>query len=176
MKKLTKLAAVAALAATSTGAFAATNPAAAGLTSVGDIVVSIIKGDLVRVSNLANLVFPNTTSTLVDLTASDNVCVYSTLGGYNLVATSPNSVSNEFYMMAGTNSMHYTIEFDDLQGLASGLTHGNVVPGFTTLETTNDTCLGGTNASITATITAADFSAAPAGSYTDLVTLTFLPE
>lgn len=58
MKNATlKVAAVAVLCA-SAGAMAANNPTAAGLNSVGDLNISITKGELVRVSQLADILFP----------------------------------------------------------------------------------------------------------------------
>lgn len=172
MKKLTKLAAVAALAVTSTGAFAATNPAAAGLTSVGDLIVSITKGELVRISQLSDLLFPPTATAVANLTQTDTVCIYSTTGGYNITATSPQAFGAQLRMNdGGTNNMNYALDFG-----GTGLPHGTNVTGFLGANTTDDLCSGGTNASITATILMADFNTAPGGAYSDTVTLTFAPE
>ena len=159
----------------SAGAMAATNPSTAGLSSTGDLNISVTKGELVRVSQLADMVFPPMPTMAADTTLTDDICVFSTTGGYNLTATSPNASATQLRMAAGGNFLNYSLALNDLT-VTQGLPHGTPVTGFTGANTTDDLCSGGTTATLEATILSTDFNAVPQGAYTDTVTLTFNPE
>lgn len=173
-KTMLKSAAIGALFA-SASVMAATNPAAPGLTSTGDLEIQITKGDLVRVSQLADLLFPAFAIMPADTTESTEICVYSTTGGYNLTASSPNANATQLRLASGGNFMPYALSLDDGNG-PNSLPHNQQVSGLTNADTSNDLCAGGTNATLSATILETDFNAAPQGAYADTVTLTFNPE
>ena len=175
MKNATlKVAAVAVLCA-SAGAMAANNPTAAGLNSIGDLNISITKGELVRVSQLADILFPPMATMAADTTLTTDICVFSTTGGYNVTVTSPNANVNQLRLAAGGNFLPYSMSLDDYAAPQT-LPHGIQRTGFTGADPVNDLCSGGTNATLSATILSADFNAVPAGAYADTVTMTFNPE
>jgi hypothetical protein len=168
--------AIAATAFIGAGAIAATNPAASGLTSTGSLDVTITKGDLVRISQLADINFPPTANMAADTSLGTNACVFSTLGGYNITATSPNALGPQLRLASGVNRVNYAIDFTDGTLATTTLTHGVNVTGFLGANPVDSLCFGGVNSNITATINAASFNAQPQGVYSDTVTLTFAPE
>lgn len=156
-------------------AFAANNPVDSGLSSNGDFAVSVTKGELIRVSNLADIVLPVYAVMPADTTQGIDLCVFSTTGGYNLTAASSNASVTQPRLSNGTNTINYTLSYFD--GAATQtLPHGVNQSGFINASTADELCFGGTNATLSVNILAADFNAVPQGIYSDTLTLTFNAE
>lgn len=178
MKKISKLAAATALAAlTSTSAFAASD-GTLGVDSTGTIDVLLQKGNLVQISKLTNLDFGIVTAMLpaTTNTASGNACVFSTVGGYQIDVTSAYPSGVQLQMDDGSgNRMDYSLDFND------GTTTQALFPTSSTLHVGGNTvatdCGGApnVNSTITASVTDVQFNAAPAGIYSDTVTLLVSP-
>lgn len=154
---------------------AATNPVTSGITSQGSIVVSITKGNIVRISQLADMPFPAMPTMAANTTINTNVCIFSTSGAFNILGSSPNSLGIQTRLRSGANYMNYVATFSSSLNTFN-ITHGVATGVFTGAETVNELCSGGTNATLSATITAANFNAAPQGAYSDTLTLLFSPQ
>lgn len=172
MKKLALTFAAVCCTAFSFNASAATNPGAVTYGSTtGDINITVVKNEAMRVSNLDDIDFGTTESAPGAL--SDAVCLYSTSGNYFLTASSSNGSGPDFRMSDGTNFIVYDVTWND------GTTTTNMddavksAAAFTGADTANDTCNGATNSTIEVAVNAASFNAAPLGAYADTLTLLF---
>ncbi len=180
MKTFTKLAAAAAVTAlTASGAIAATNPATAtvnqsGGTGLADLIISIDKGELMRISGIDDIYLGAFAAPLAaDATGSDAMCVYTTLpsGAYNLTANSANALGANYRMTDGASFMTYTITWDDTVGGPVALAH-NTPTGFLGANIVSDTCGGGSTGTLGVTVSIANFAAAATnGAYSDTLTL-----
>lgn len=144
------------------------NAAASETTSV----VTIVKPDTVRISNVDDLVLGTFSSLSASLSVSDDVCVYSTSGAYGLIVTSTNGT---FALKdIGTSTLiPYLIDWQ--VSATNSVTYGTPLTGLTG-NANNISCDGTTNASFEATVTAADFNAADPGGYSDTITFLIQPE
>lgn len=161
--KLVKLSLAASLVAFAGSAAAVTQDGLLDTTSTGTADVLIVKQNAVQLTDLDDLDFGAPQLVTADLTVSDDVCVFSTTGGYSVSASSPNA----FSMVAGTDTMAYDIDWNGSDIEAAAVTG--------TGDSTSLNCGGGTNATIVVTIAEAAFNAAPPGNYVDTVTLTVSP-
>ena len=104
-----------------------------GASSSGTADISISKGDVVLITNITDVNFPQWTPGDGDQLAHGQACVYSSTGNYSIVATSTNGVGG-FQMDDGSNNkLDYAISWIDDQagaaavplstGQVSGTTH-----------------------------------------------------
>ncbi len=173
MKAFNKTLLVAALTLVASGSVTAASDGTLGDTSTGSSVVTIIKDDAVQLSNVGDLDLGKFSSVAVDLTASDDVCVFNSTANYKVTVSSANSA---FELSNGTESIPYQLTWqDDVAGTASSLSHATAMVGqFGDRSSPN--CGGGTNATFEVTVASADFNSAAPGTYVDTLTLMIEPE
>ena len=154
-----------------------------GPTSTGSSVVTIIKQDAAQITKVNDLNFNNPGFLSNDVRLADDVCVFSTTGAYNVTLTSTNG-TNDFLLRNGSgDDMPYSVAWGaatTLGAVGSGtaITGGTALAGQagngTDLDCAGDA--GGVNAAFAVEIAAADYNAAPVGTYTDILTILVAPE
>ncbi len=160
-------------AALGVSALAATD-GAVGFNSTGTIDITLTVNDEVRISNLTDInlgVFAG-----ADANGSSAACVYRNgTGAYQITATG-DGAGGAFTLTDGTNSVAYSIDFDDGTG-ALPMTSGLPVIGRTGADPASSTCATtGNNAVVSATVAAVDAATLPAGTYAGTLTLLVAPE
>lgn len=164
---------------TVSGSALAATQGSMGATSQGDIQISAGVPDLVKISYLDDLSL-GTFSGTGDLTGSDDVCVFSNNGGYNIDAAG-SGTGNAFELTGGStgSTVPYSVEWGNTAGAASGsaVTPSTGLTGVTGSFTT-PSCQGGSslNATLMVRISEADLSGAAADTYTGTLTLTVSPQ
>jgi len=156
-------------------AFSATDGALNGTSSTGTTDVSITIGDLVKVSVEQDVSLTHTPGS--PSTGSTGVCIYRNSDAnvdVTLTSTNPGA-SDEFQMNdGGTNDILYTVDFSGSSTSASDVSSGTL----TTISDENNTasdCAGGFSHDLDITVAAVDLDAAPAGSYSDTITILVAP-
>jgi len=160
------------LAAVATGGFAATQ-GTTGFTSSGDLDISLTVNDEVKISNLVDINLPPFGGT--DVTGTSDACIYRNGGGDYLITATGSGAANAFQLTDGTNSVNYSVNYDDGTG-SSSLASG-VALSRTNAAEDDDDCVtfGADNATIDVTVAAADASALPAAVYSGTLTLLVAP-
>ncbi len=160
-------------AALSVTALAATD-GAVGFNSTGTIDITLTVNDEVRISNLTDInlgVFAG-----ADAIGSSNACVYRNGTGAYQITASGDGAGGAFTLTDGTNSVAYSIDYDDGTG-AQPMTTGITVLGRSGADPASSTCATtGDNATVTATVAAVDAATLPAGTYAGTLTLLVAPE
>ena len=173
MKNL-KLALVASLVSLSTaGVATAAQDGNLGLTSTGESIVTIIKQNAVQITNVADLDLGIYATLAADVAADDDVCVFSSTGGYSVTLSGAGA---GFTLDGGAaGAIPYLVQW-----AAGGAPAVPVVPGTPIVSQPGDAtslnCNGGTNANFAVSVSAALFNAAAPGTYTDTLTLLVEPE
>ncbi len=168
--KLARIAVVAYIAAMTGNAVAATDGTLGG-TSEGTAVINISKQNAVKITNLDDINLGTFGSLTATTTGADDVCVFSSTGGYGLVMTS----ANDGFSMAATGTtttIDYSVEWE--ANLTSDLTYNSMLPGLIG-DSSDVDCNGQTNATFTISIEPNAFNAAEPGSYTDTLTMLVQP-
>lgn len=172
MKKITFLS----LMLASSVSFAAIDGTPGG-TSQGQLDVNLNKGNEVRISNLTDVNFGGQTSAPADKFI--DVCLYSTTGSYDITATSNYGSGNTFRLAnaGATNFINYDLEWNDqaLGTAGQDLQNGTTSPKFNNANTSQNDCGGGVNSRLFVEISGGSFNNAPAGSYSDTLTLVVSP-
>lgn len=145
-----------------------------GFNSTGTVDITLAVNDEVRISNLADInlgVFGG-----ADAVGTTDACVYRNgTGAYRITATGSGAAS-AFSLTDGTNSVGYSVEFDDGTG-AVAMGASTPMIGRTGADPASATCATtGNNAVVTTTVVATDAAALPAGTYTGTLTLLVAPE
>jgi spore coat protein U-like protein len=144
-----------------------------GSTSTGSVVINATIPNLVKLSKLNNI--PLGTFTGTALAGSTTACVFSNTGNYGVTATSTNpGTGNTFRMTDGTNFIPYTISWND--GGGADVLASSVALTTQSGTSTDVDCSGGTNTTVSVALSAAQIGAAPAGNFTDTVTIVVVPE
>lgn len=137
----------------------------------------------VQITGLQNVQFGAVFAPFTDQsnTISFCVCRQSPLGTetqYNVTVTSANGGSGHFEMTNGEETLAYFVSWSDLlTGGFTTLSSGSLATGFTTIRTTTpvlggcDTCPLGNTARLRVSVLATALEKAPAGSYTDTLTI-----
>jgi len=182
---MSSLSASVAIAATADGALV-TGAAAATTGSNGSFDINVTKQDSVQISNLNSIVITQGGVAATDVTGSDSVCYYATTNNYKITmdSTSTLTTAGDFVLASGTNPLSYKLAWAETVGGAEtaswGIAAGGAISDNTAtgnLSSDNKTsanCGGATNATITVTIPAANFNAAPTGLYADTVNITIV--
>ncbi|MEM9604284.1 MAG: hypothetical protein AAGA11_15560 [Pseudomonadota bacterium] len=149
-----------------------------GASSTGTAEITISKGDVVLITNITDVNFPQWTAGGGDQNADGQACVYSSTGSYSIQATSTNG-TGVFEMTDGSNNaLAYTLSWiDDQSGAAAVPLNSGQVNTTTMAGSSSTSCadLSGVNARFAVSITEAALDAVPAGSYSDTLTLTVAP-
>jgi hypothetical protein len=158
----------------------------AGATSTGTAQIGVTKGDGTRVTALNDIHFgaSNTAPTAKQI---DDICVYSTTGGYSITATSQGNGSGggQFRMVdAATNEfIRYFVEFrtdtasQNGTALAHNVTQGTAAAPLGNADTISNDCTAGANlnARLIYSVDATTFNAASPSTYTDTLTVVVAP-
>lgn len=155
---------------------AATADGTQGATSTGTTDVTVTVGNRAQITKL-NTIALGTFDGVNAMTGTDEMCVYTTSGNYDITLSSANpTAGNVFQVKSGTDFIAYVVKFDD-DADASDATP--VLSGVTVTPLVGDStdagCSGGINAELEVSITAANLLAAANGSYLDTVTLVVTP-
>jgi hypothetical protein len=158
-----------------TSAVHAASDGTEGADSTGTTDISITKASLVNITGLSDIALIGTAGN--DKVGATTACVYrNSAGTYSVTATGANSNGDTaFLLSSGTDTLAYTVVFDDLNNGATALTHAGS-EGTAQVAHTNATCGGGTNSSIEVTVATAAYDAAPTGAYAGTLTLVIAPE
>lgn len=161
------------LAAASGVAHAATQ-GTLGSTSTGSLGITLTIPNLVQITGINDIALGTWSGGA--MSGSDNVCVFSTTRAYRITANG-SGTAGAFTLVAGANTIPYTVEWDDVSGATTGtaLTSGTALTGQATAAT-SATCGGGTNATVIVRVAEAALTAVPAGAYTGTLTLVITPE
>ncbi len=158
------------LAGTALGAHAATD-GALGFTSTGDLTIDLVVADEVRISGMSDIVL---NFSGVDETDTSDACIYRNGNTAYQITGTGDGAGNAFELTDGTNTVPYSVTFDDGNAVAP-LLSGTAL-GATNADTVDTDCLGaGPNALISVTVTAADAATLPAATYTGTLTLLVAP-
>ena len=173
MKNL-KLALVASLAAGSlSGVAVAAQDGTLGLTSTGESIVTIIKQNAVQITNVADLDLGVYATLAADATANDDVCVFSSTGGYSVTLSGAGAGFALDGGAAGT--IPYAVQWAANGGAAVPVVAGTPIVAQAG-DASSLNCNGGTNANFSVAVSAALFNASAPGTYTDTLTLLVEPE
>jgi hypothetical protein len=165
-----------ALVALAVGTAQAASDGALGLSSIGTSVVSITKGDLAQITGLTDIILAPWNTGSPNPAGVTTACVYTSTSGYQVTATSANTSGADFRLFDGAlNFIAYTMTFNDGVIGAQAMTRGLVQVGLTG-DAVSVTCGGGFPATIAVGIAGPDMNGAPAGAYSDTLTLLIAPE
>jgi len=143
-----------------------------GATSSGTSTISVTVPALARITAIDDIAFGTWTGT-GPLSSTDDVCIWTSNTGYSITA-SGSGTGGAFEMTDGTNTVPYTVKWDDVAGSSSGtsLTSGSALAGQTSSATSTN-CNGGS--ALTATlgidVTESSLASAPVGTFTGTLTL-----
>ncbi len=156
-------------------AYAATQ-GAVGSSSTGTSVISVVVSPLARITAIDDVSF-GTWSGSGALSATDDVCVWTTGGAYSITATG-GGTGGAFTLADGSNEVSYSVTWDDVAGSSSGtsLTAGSGLSGQTSSATSTDCTGGSMTATLGVSIAEGDLSGAPSGNYSGTLTLVIAPE
>ena len=182
MKTFGKFLAVSAIALSalvSTGAIAATD-GTLGATSTGTSAITLSIAQRYQISGISDLAF-GTYSGSGDLTANDDVCIYTNdaTAGYKVRMFDSSTLSAAGFSVQNTGGnaqIPYTVKWNTAAG-----TTGNVALAYNTAvaktgaNTTSTNCAGGNNANFQVNLLAADMQMVPSGSYSTTLSITIEP-
>jgi hypothetical protein len=166
--KLIRIAMIASLAAMTGSAMAATQ-GTIGVESSGTSDITLAKGNAVQITDVGDITFPDTGNITATATQSDNVCVFSSTGGYSITL----SGTGESFVLTSTtatSTIPYSVTWDGVAAI-SGTPSENHTGNSTSIN-----CNSTTNAQFSVSVTVNDFNGAEPGSYTDTLTLLVRPE
>ena len=145
-----------------------------GSTSTGDTDVTITIGDVVQVSVQQNVSLTYTPGSPSN--GSTGVCVYrNSDADVNVTLTSANpDAANNFRMTDGANFILYGVDFTGSTTNVTGAVSGTA-NSISDENNASTNCGGAFSHSIDVTATAVNLDAAPAGSYTDTITILAQP-
>ena len=163
-----------------------------GGTSTDSLGLTLTKDQLVKVSQLDDIDFGTLSNmAAAGVTGTDDVCVFSNSGAFELTLTSLNDTGtgNGFAMSNGTSDLAYSVQVGQdaggLGGFLSGLlgggtsvaaTSGEPITGLESGPDEDCTGANGENLELSVSVAQADFQQVSAGTYTDTVTVFVRPE
>lgn len=166
--KFFRIALIASLTAMTGSAIAATQ-GTLDATSTGTSIINMGKENAVQITNVGDINLGTTGNITVAAVESDDVCVFSSTGGYNLTVSSLNGS----FILSDANTqtdIDYTILWD-----GDAVAYGNAVTGLLG-NSTSVNCDSSTNATFTVSVSVTEFNAATPGTYSDTLTLLVQPE
>lgn len=176
--KITWIEAAAVALSLAVAAFAGTGHAATqgslGATSTGSVVINATVPNLARISRLDDINLGTWSG--ADLNGSDQFCVFSSTRSYTITATSSNGTAALFRLKdGGTNYIPYTVTWTDSAPTSLPLLNAIASTPFAT-NATSTNCGGADNTTVTVNVPSAAIGAAPAGAYSDTLTLLVTPQ
>lgn len=153
--------------------FAATD-GTQGSSSTGSTEISVTKQAEMKISGLNDIAL--TVQGDGSATGSSTACIYRNgTGSYSVTATGSGAASTFSLTDGASGVMPYSVTFSDGTNTPT-LTSNTAATNLSGANTLSATCNGGTNATVAVTVSALEFSSAPAGSYTGTLTLVIAPE
>jgi hypothetical protein len=146
-----------------------------GATSQGTLDITLSIDPLVQITDLDDIDL-GTYSGTGPLAGSDDICVYSNNGGFDITATG--SGAAQAFTLAGTSTtIPYTVQWANTSGATTGtaMTTGTPLSG-QTATFSGPNCGGGTNTTVIVTVGDTDLSVAPTDTYAGILTLLVAPQ
>lgn len=144
-----------------------------GATSTGTVVINATIPNLAQISRLDDIALGTWSG--VDLTGFDDLCVFSSTRSYTITATSANGTGTTFRLSDGTNFIPYNVSWRDSAPATTALASGTA-SGAQATSATATNCGGSDNTRVSVTVPSAGIAAAPAGAYSDTLTLLVTPQ
>jgi hypothetical protein len=153
-----------------------------GATSTGSVDLSILVPDLVLVNDLDDIVI-NYARGAGDVTAVEPFCVWGSPGMlYNITFDSLNpAATTVFTAVSGTDTVEYTVDFDDwtvgtsFSPVSQGVTLDNAGDGYIAANNEVPGCTTDNAALRINAVETGNLIDAPAGAYTDTLTVVVAP-
>lgn len=146
--------------------------ASIGSTGTSDII--LIKDNAVQITNVGDIDLGQASTLAADAVGGDDVCVFSSTGGYEVTVDSDVRAGAFNLESAGGDQMAYTVTWAANGGAAAPVTAGSAITSLAG-DSSSLTCSGGTNARFEVTVDDAVFNAAAPGTYEDTVSLLVMP-
>jgi len=146
-----------------------------GATSTGTSTVTIIKDNAVQITSVGDLNMLTHSTLAADMTANDDVCVFSSTGGYNITVTSDTGSFDLSGTGATPASLPFGFTWETVATGVQAIPYGTPLAGLAG-DNTSLNCGGGTNAEFEATIAAVDFNAIVPDTYSATVSIEVAPE
>ncbi|MGB5247557.1 MAG: hypothetical protein WBM54_04850 [Woeseia sp.] len=146
-----------------------------GPNSTGTLDITLGVSDAVRISNLADINLGAFAG--VDAVGTSVACVFRNgTGNYQLTATGSGPLG-EFRLANGTDTVDYSVRYNDANTGAQAVTSGTLLSGLTGADPVSSTCATtGNNATVEVTVAATDAAGLPAATYAGTLTLVVAPE
>jgi hypothetical protein len=146
-----------------------------GPTSTGTVNLTLDIDPLIMISNLGDINL-GTYSGAGNLTGNDAFCVYRNgAGNYNITMNGDGATNAYTLSDGGTNTLAYSVDFNN--GGVNAMTTLTALTAQTGADTVDTDCsTGGDNVSVDVTVSNAALAAAPAGTYTGVLTMIVAPE
>ena len=158
----------------------AANQGATGPTSSGDLVVSLIVDNKLKVSNLDDTSLG--TFNGADLSASETICVYFNQTAPYQITFDSNDTPGTFELSDGVNNIPYSFTYDDGVNGATAVVAGTPLTarnsqGNDATTGANDDCVtvAADNGTIDFTALATDITGNPNGTYSETLNITVAP-
>ncbi len=158
-------------AAVASGAYAATD-GVPGFTSTGTLDINLQVNDEVRISNLQDILLG--TFAGVDVSGSSGACIYRNSATTYQITGTGDGAANAFTLTDGTSTVPYSVSYTD-SAATSSMTSGVALTARDGADNDVDCLNTGDNATVDVTVTAADASTLPAGTYAGTLTLVVAP-
>jgi len=156
-----------------TGSTVAATVGSLGSISTGSSVIYLDKQNVVVATDISDIHMGLAGSLTSTVTASDDVCVYTSTGAYSLNISSSNG---SFYLNDDnvTTDIPYSVEWGT-DSTVDSVKYNTDISGLVG-NSQSITCNELPNALLSVSVSAPDFNAAEPGNYTDTLTLNFRAE
>ncbi len=156
-----------------TGSTVAATAGSLASTSIGTSVISLDKHEVVIATDISDLHMGLAGSLSSTVTASDDICVYTSTGAYSLSISSSNG---SFYLNDNnaTTDIPYSVDWGT-GSTDEAVTYNTDISGLIG-NSHSMNCNELPNAQLSVSVSAPDFNAADPGTYTDTLTLNFRAE
>ena len=145
-----------------------------GSRSSGTTVVSISKVDRVRISGISDISLSSWSAGGPTPSGATGLCIFSSSGRYQVAASSAHSSGSDFRLTNGSDFVVYSVHWD------SGSKTTPMTSGTPFSQRTSDaddlSCAGRLPAAVVVRAVEAQMGSAPAGRYTDTLTVLVAPE
>ena len=158
-----------------TGIAMAASDGTLGGTTRGESVLSMTKDQAVQITNVGDIALGVRGVLAANAVESDDVCVFSSTGGYGVTILSTTNGTSFALTAGGNTDIPYSITWaTTIDTTPATMVYGDISTTMTG-NSTDTTCDAGTNATFEITVTAADFNAADPGAYGDTLILLIEP-
>jgi len=157
------------------GSALAANQGTLGATSTGDLTITLDIASLVRVSNLNDINLGTFAGGGGGLAGTDTFCVYRNGTGNYTINMTGDGAASAFTLANGANTVPYSVDFVN-GATTTAMSTGTALAGQTGANTVSDTCGGVDNVSVNISVSNGALSAAPAGTYSGVLTMVVAPE